>query len=215
MENPRKSITGVLVGIAASLFVVSAQAAAITASSTNVQIVTAPADISGNGPLGSNTLFTVFEEQTTSVTALAVNSSLVGDSLGLSTSGSISGAITSFFVHYDPVSANSLSGGFLEFDGPIVGIIWQTDELDATDGILGLAGTTYLPAGFRRYETGGSDTLDFSTANRVDFSATTTSLNVDSFRVLIAADAIPEPGAFALFGIGLAGLGYARRKRAA
>lgn len=203
-----KAATGalLLIGLAGT-----AHAAAITGSSANVQVVVAPADVSGGGPLESNSFFTVFEEQTVALSGYGANTVTVGENLLTATGGSITGTVTSFFVHFDPEVDTTLSGGFLEFDGPIVGILWSS--LGTSDGVFGLPGTAYTPASTRGYES--ADTLVFTSANRVDFTAIVAGNNVDSFRVLIGATAVPEPGALAVFGLGLALLGFARRRRTA
>jgi len=212
----KKLTTGLLAVMTAGILSTTVHAAAITGSSANVDLIAAPADVSG-GALESDTLFRVFEEKTTTVSGLAVQTASVGETLVTATGGSVSAAVTSFFVHFDRVGGQDAGSAgildaFLEFDGDIVGIIWQAGDLVATDSLLGLAGTTYTPASIRGYE--AADSLIFSSLNRVDFSALVDNAKVDSFRVLVA-DAIPEPGAIAIFGLGLAGLVYTRRKRTA
>lgn len=219
MGISKNFVAGLMVAATTGFLSTGVQAAAITASSANVQIISLPTDVSGgdpNGALESDSFFRVFEENTTTVSGLAVNTVTVGETIGTATGGTVSGQVTSFFVHFDPIGNVDLPvgllGGSLTFDGPILGIIWDRVALTNTDATLGLSGTTYTPAAFRGYES--ADTLNFTSANAIDFATVVDAKKVDSFRVLVGTQ-IPEPGMLAIFGLGLAGLGYARRKRAA
>lgn len=216
MSVSKKIMMGLMAVATVGLISTVAQAAAITGSSANIDLIAAPADVSG-GALESDSLFRVFQEQTLTISNLAVQTVTVGENLATATGGTVTGAVTSFFVHFDRIGGQDggsagASNAFLEFDGDILGVIWQASALAATDGLLGLGGTTYTPASIRGYE--AADTLIFSSLGRVDFSALVDNAKVDSFRVLVA-DPIYEPGIFAILGFGVIGLGLARRKRAA
>ena len=154
----RKSIGSILCAAALVLVMpAGVQAVAIINSSTNVQIVAPPVS-AASGDLESNNFFSVFEEQTTIIGNQSVQTVTVGESRNSNTGGTVSGLVTSFFVHFDKVGTGSgereLNDAFLEFDGTIVGIIWENSELKATDKTLGLAGTDYTPALVRAYEGG-------------------------------------------------------------
>lgn len=215
----RNAIFSVLTGFIAlsTAFAIGsegANAAAIVGQSSTIQVISAPANVQ-SGSVESDDFFSVFEEQTTFVTGLAVNATVAGDPFvgGTSTPGSVTGYVTSFFVHYDPVTSLDALNGFLAFDGPILGLIWNQSELNASDGIVGAPGTTYTPQSSRDYES-GNDQVIFTSVNQVDFQALAGN-SVDSLRVIVAATAVPEPGALAVFGLGL-GLGalaLARRRR--
>ena len=210
--------TKLLKVVATSLAVVtascgSAYAAAITGSSANINIISAPASVQ-TGNLEQDGFFNVFEEQTTVVTNLGVNASTVGDSFPPApVATTISGSVTSFFLHYDSDLDPATLTGFLEFDGPILGIIWGAGLLDSSDSILGAVGTTYSPAGSARGYESGNDSVVFTSLNRVDFESLANN-GIDSLRVLVAADIeVSEPSILAVFGLGLLGLGFARRKQ--
>ena len=90
--------------------------------------------------------------------------------------------------------------GALAIDlGGVHGPASASVDLDAAAATLGIA-------------TGGTYDLDIFQAERHTFGS---SFNFTTSIVLVDAPDVPEPGMLAIFGLGLAGLGFARRKRAA
>ena len=91
----------------------------------------------------------------------------------------------------------------LEFTAPL-----DTVAMSITSSTAGLLGSLLAPGSFTFDATPGVYDINvFATAG-------STSTNVGSFGISIEQTTVPEPTALALFGLGLAGLGWSRRKRA-
>ena len=124
--------------------------------------------------------------------------------------------INSHFVHKDTLGGTVTLSGTAIFDGTILGIIASPGNLDSSDSLLGLSGTTY-PFGLDRRGTQIGEVGDSITfaGNTLTLTSATSS-RPDQLRVITAVSTVPVPAAVWLFGSGLLGLvGMARRKRSA
>tara|TARA_R110000868_G_scaffold7354_19_gene40102 strand:+ start:108 stop:803 length:696 start_codon:yes stop_codon:yes gene_type:complete len=126
--------------------------------------------------------------------------------------------VSSHYFQWDP--GNGSAGtveATINLDSQVFAFITDTQKLFDSDAALGLSALDYNDFGLRGLESG--DTTNFNGEN-VDIDWTASSPG-DWTRLITAfspAAAIPEPGALAPFGLGLAafaGLRIARRKRAA
>jgi hypothetical protein len=102
--------------------------------------------------------------------------------------------------------------GTMTFDKPIVGVLWESTTLHATDDMLGVPGVEYSDANRRGLELGSdNDWLDISP----DGMSVTVNMRVpagmDELRV-ITSQPLPAPGALAVLAGGLFASGRRRRQ---
>ena len=152
--------------------------------------------------------------------------------------------VTSFFFHTDSVGASTLAVPYsasVTFDTDILGVIYQSfafrlnesfqlveaNTLLGSDPVLGALSTTYPGAStddsrYRGFERGacGVSTADCVTVSEdrrtVTLSWSTAEFS-DQMRVIVSGEeptSVPIPGTVALLGLGLVGIGAARRKQA-
>lgn len=90
--------------------------------------------------------------------------------------------------------------------------LWD-DGTSVLDGFLASSNSAFGTIGF---EGGGFDQvfLRSGTSGSNFFSGESQALQIDSIE-LAGAASVPEPASLALFGLGLAGLGFSRKKKAA
>lgn len=141
---------------------------------------------------------------------------------GFSTVVDAGTVVDSFIVHFDPPGSpkqqTSLSGPVtLTFAQPVFGLLVGGSSLRSTDGLLGLAGTSYLNSSHRGLEEGEdsitlSDDLRTLTIN----SLSGTRRDLDEIRIVSRNTAgqrvVPEPATILL---GLAGLVILAARRGA
>jgi hypothetical protein len=200
--------------VAANLFIscfltTNASAATISTTGAITTLTSPPSDVTLNA-LESDTEMWVFDE----VQGLVLQADLNVDFGG--TDGVISAGteINSHFVHKDTLGGTVTLSGTATFDGIILGIIASPGNLNTSDSILGLTGTSY-PFGLDRRGTQigeVGDSIAFAIDTLILTSAT--SSRPDQLRVITAVSTVPVPAAVWLFGSGLLGLvGIARRKK--
>ncbi len=201
MSSRRK--LGMLLG--GMFFTLSANAA-VTGYTSGVENIP---DLSGGydvtHPGTENDKVVVFQEKY----SFQLDSDLVTDS-GTIGAGTYIG---SYLVNYSPVGTGPRSSGLQEisFSDEILGVIYTTSGLNATDGLLGHDNVSY-PTGTYNWRglEGGADTVTFVDATVAQILNTVNN-GVDQMRVITAAP-VPLPAAVWMFGAGLLGLvGFARR----
>jgi len=123
--------------------------------------------------------------------------------------------VSSHYFQWDPGNGSTARvDATINLDSQVFAFITDTQKLFDTDAALGLPGLDYNDFGLRGLE--NDDTTNFN-GEDVDISWRAGSPG-DWTRLITAfspAAAVPEPGTLALFALGFAGLGIARRKRAA
>ena len=117
--------------------------------------------------------------------------------------------VTSHYVAYDPNGDTTIEG-YIDFDGPIVGIATSLATLVATD-IYSAATVTYLSPNLRGLEP-NQDSVALQGLNRIliDFRASTPG---DYIRVFTLSE-VPLPAAVWLFLAGAGGLAANARRKA-
>ncbi len=195
--------TGMLLG---GMFFALAANASVTGFTSGVESVSDLGDgYNATHPGTENDNTVVFQEQY----SFQLGSDLVTDTGGTIGAGTYIG---SYLVNYSPVGTGPRSAGLQEisFSDEILGVIYTTSGLNATDGMLGHSNVSYSTNtyGWRGLE--GNDTVNF-TGMTVAQLLNTTNDGIDQMRVITAAP-VPLPAAVWMFGAGLLGLvGFARR----
>ncbi|HQT00236.1 PEP-CTERM sorting domain-containing protein [Acidovorax sp.] len=117
--------------------------------------------------------------------------------------------INSHMIGFDPEERSAIEAT-VTFDSEILGVIWVTDSLSATDALLGLPTITYLdnPPFYLGFES-PFDMFSVS-GNTLTFRAGANKPG-DFLRVITAA--VPEPSTYAMMGLGLFGVMLAARRR--
>ncbi len=119
--------------------------------------------------------------------------------------------VASHYIFFDPGPTQSIIGT-VDFDADVLAIITSTADLANSD-FLANTGVNYLNPGLRGLEPG--DAVTISGSRQILFS-TTASTPGDYVRVLTVFSplAVPEPSAFFLLSLGVAGMEAFRRRRA-
>ncbi|MFW5696998.1 MAG: PEP-CTERM sorting domain-containing protein [Fimbriimonadaceae bacterium] len=200
-----------------SLFAVAALAVAGAhaqiVSTVGGSEITAPADVQLNVLEGTEGVaFT--EQDLIKVQELSVDhdgsAGVFNDNTDL-TAITLSGSYSVYFMHMDALGNGPQDYDFtVEFAQEIKGVILNDATLDATDAVLGNAGTIY-PTGLtnRGWEDTGPDGFEIQiSGNTLRYTGRVTS-PLDSVRVL--TNPVPEPTTMAALGLGA--LALLRRKR--
>ena len=159
----------------------------IVGYSSNVKLLNTPPPAVGDEDLTDPDHVHVFLER-----VLTLTQDLTPDTGKVIPLGS---RIRSYFFHYDPpgTAGGVLDPGFVRFDNEILGVINQTETLDATDALLGSSVTDYNGTVARVWAVPDLDSFEISDDGaRLDFSAVATA-GQDQMRVLLALD-VPDVG---------------------
>ncbi len=188
----------------------NASAAVVTGSLTggsaapgDFQLLVPPFAVGNNNQQDNDTLFAFNEKQN-----VLLGSNLVLDQGGTLMAGT---RVASHGVVFDPSGDRTLIGS-VTFDRPILGLIWTTNRLVATDALLGLPDITYNSPGARGLENRDQPGTSFS-GNVLTINDWRASSPGDNLRVLTAA--VPEPATWAMMILGFGLVGLAARRRSA
>jgi len=189
--------------------------ASITGVSGNVQLIASPSSVILGALQSDTTIFGFNEVQNYTLTSdLFINGNGAGLHVGTGNAATnfiTSGAtINSYFFHVDSVSTDfSRFAGTISFDSNILGIIFERNELNNSDSILGAIATNYPIDQNRNFEAGqcGTAVYDCATISanlrEITLDLSTTS-QIDQIRVITSP--VPVPATFFLFGTALSGL---------
>lgn len=214
---------------------VSANSSTITSSTGQVTVLgTAPASVAQGGLQSNTSAYVFMESQLVLTSPLNVDISTPGTYTTVTslTPGTIDAGtfVDSFMLESQPSSVPDSPGdyrtyeGTITFNGPILGIIVETANLNSTDALLGAPGTTYPPpsdiySGLDLNTPGcagsgcGNDGVRLSVNGSTLSFGFVTNYSEDEIRIITAAT--PEPAGIALTLLGLFPLLASGRLRAA
>lgn len=167
-----------------------------------------PDNTVGEDNLNSPNLF-AFDEDQNIVLGVSLNVDLLASTgnPGVLAAGT---TVASHYVFFDPARRSTIRGR-VNFNSPILAVIYTRDNLNASDILLN-DGVTYLSPDLRGLE--GDDEVSLADFNSLRFRTTASSPG-DYVRVLTAFSpdiSVPAPAAIALFGLGLAAIGLRRAR---
>lgn len=192
-------------------------------STGTVSVIAPPPSVVVNSGLESNTLTYFFTEQQNLVlpSDVAVDITTPGtyNSIASLTPGTVATGtdVDSYYLHTDPVGQPATPinyVGSVTFDTQILGVIVLDSEFNASNGVLGAAGTLYSASeqGLELGPPGGNnDSVVVSADGKTLSFNLGTSTEADDIRIITAA-AVPEPSAWILL-LTCAGLCVASRRR--
>lgn len=202
--------------------------ATIVGASGDIVLGPPPASLIADSLASDTAVFGFIEQQNFSLGVdLAVNATGAGLFMGTGAPASSTiaagTAIDSYFFHGDSAITTGVQlVADITFSTDILGIIFERQELNDADALLGNPGTTYPAArpdsDFREFEAGttcgAGSVVDCATVS-ADLRSINLDLNmttfIDQIRVITRAS-VPESSTLALLGLGLTGLFlFARR----
>lgn len=183
----------------------TASAAIIPPGTGAVTVLPLPPPAATSAALVGMTAFAWDEQTNVPVTGLTVDMINPGPHTS-AIPGTLSGLADSHILHLDRFGI-PFAAGSLTFTQPIIGVIFLTSTLNATDGLLGATGTVY-PTGVLMRDITPSPSSFFWSGNTLNFNLQNAAPDVMQIRVLTT---VPTPGAATL--AGLSGLAALRRRR--
>ncbi|MEM6445008.1 MAG: PEP-CTERM sorting domain-containing protein [Cyanobacteria bacterium P01_D01_bin.123] len=185
--------------LAATTFVAQSASAAILTTTGDVAIAPNPV-VAADYPNGS-TIFAIAEAASIAFPA-GVNLSL-----GTIPEGRL---VDSYLLHYDPnPNVRTVVTGSIEFSQPILGYVWQSNRLDATDALFNAVMPVGTSRGLENRDLNASALAIGTSIIDLDFRAGST--GIDNVRVFVAA---PEPATTAgLATLGVLGFGAICKRR--
>lgn len=145
----------------------------------------------------------------------AVNTGLIDEPSDAIT-GQVSAGMTvaSYMLRADPLQQISVTlNGFVQFDQPILGVLFLRSTLNDSDGLLALPGVMYNQNQQRGADLADPSEPDFFTISpdrtRIDFSYAVGGWT-DDIRIVTA---VPAPGGVMTLAVGILGMIPRRRRR--
>jgi hypothetical protein len=230
-----KTYTSYVALLALTLAIPAWGASTVTSYSGDIGFVTTPPSSLVPGASENNLKALLFMEDTNLSFASAITVDATAPGLYKSkaslTPGSIAAGtpLSDTYIHADPVTSGTTFTGSVTFNTDILGLIVTTNDLFATDSLLGVHGTNYGPStNPRGLELSPSQDYFSISANLRTLTFTLKTWDyTDDIRVITAGNfastssalsaaqsPVPEPGAIALIGLGLGLIAVgARRQR--
>lgn len=215
MKTPLVLVSTIVSAIA-PLALAAAASAAITSVSGQAVLIAPPVNAT-YGSLPGPPVMCWNEQSGVSSTAVLVNTvgngTFTGGSYGPTVAG---GVFDSHMLHFDASTGVAVAQGSVTFSGNIVGVIYENNLLDISDGPLGFGGTTYATGDPFRSMTSILGTTSYSVSgNTLNFTLWANSSPAwpnKMVQLRVLTDAVPAPGVAALLGLaGLAGRKGRRR----
>jgi hypothetical protein len=209
-------LVSTIVSAVAPLALAAAASAAITSVSGQAVLIAPPVNAT-YGSLPGPPVMCWNEQSGVSSTAVLVNTvgngTFTGGSYGPTVAG---GVFDSHMLHFDASTGVAVAQGSVTFSGNIVGVIYENNLLDISDGPLGFGGTTYATGDPFRSMTSILGTTSYSVSgNTLNFTLWANSSPAwpnKMVQLRVLTDAVPAPGVAALLGLaGLAGRKGRRR----
>jgi hypothetical protein len=209
-------LVSTIVSAVAPLALAAAASAAITSVSGQAVLIAPPVNAT-YGSLPGPPVMCWNEQSGVSSTAVLVNTvgngTFTGGSYGPTVAG---GVFDSHMLHFDASTGVAAAQGSVTFNGNIVGVIYENNLLDISDGPLGFGGTTYATGDPFRSMTSILGTTSYSVSgNTLNFTLWANSSPAwpnKMVQLRVLTDAVPAPGVAALLGLaGLAGRKGRRR----
>jgi hypothetical protein len=209
-------LVSTIVSAVAPLALAAAASAAITSVSGQAVLIAPPVNAT-YGSLPGPPVMCWNEQSGVSSTAVLVNTvgngTFTGGSYGPTVAG---GVFDSHMLHFDASTGVAVAQGSVTFNGNIVGVIYENNLLDISDGPLGFGGTTYATGDPFRSMTSILGTTSYSVSgNTLNFTLWANSSPAwpnKMVQLRVLTDAVPAPGVAALLGLaGLAGRKGRRR----
>jgi len=202
----------------------------VTSYSGNIGFINTPPSSLVPGAIENNLKALLFMEDSdlSFASAITVDATAPGvyKSKASLTPGSIAAGtlVSGAYIHADPVTSGTTFTGSVTFNTDILGLIVTTNDLFASDSLLGVPGTNYgsstTPRGLELSPT--QDYFSISANLRTLTFTLKTWGYTDDIRILTAGtfagttgaqSPVPEPGTLALIGLGMSLIAVGARRR--
>ena len=213
LSTIKKTLVGTTLLLAAATSQATIIGGAVTGGTSGGSFVKLSTPFGNGNKVGKNNfqsanLFAFDEKQYVTLGSKLRYNMTVGDnSFSSPAKGSILAGtqVSSHYIFFDPRRNRSIKG-YVDFDTDILGVITQKGFLAASD-FLGADSINYLNPNLRGLEK--ADKVLNIADNRISFRFRASSPG-DYIRVVTA---VPEPATMALFGLGLVGIGFSRKRK--